>query len=159
MSDDNDKPKGPQPKWLTGDHHENSARSKKHEMRLSKQLGARRYSGSGNRIKSKYAELKINGKKPSDVLVGGTRSTKQHPPTDKGDFATPKIHFEHKFTRAKSITVQLDWLLKVKEGGVEKAKDPGLIVTFDRGVGVANEEWAFLPLSVVERLLKLGDRE
>jgi hypothetical protein len=131
--------KPPSPKWLEGDHHENSRQSKKHERRLAERLGGRRYAGSGNKRWSRHSR--------SDS-------------TDKGDIATPRFHFEHKFTRADSMSVKQEWLAKVEEGAKLRFKDPGLIVTFQDQYGHPEDEWVAMPLDVFERLMaKVGEAD
>ena len=128
-----DEQKGPSPKWLDGNQYENAGKAKKHENRLASRLGGKRYAGSGNRRWSKW--------------VGSSD-------TDKGDIATPEMHFEHKFTRDASISLKLEWLDKVKEGARKFHKDPGMIITFEDSHGKPKEEWAILPLTVFEQLIR-----
>ena len=132
--------KSPSPKWLDGDHHENSRQSKKHERRLAERLGGKRLSGSGNRAWSKNTRLGD----PKGFHVGRT---------DQGDIATPEFHFEHKFTRADSLSVKQSWLSKVSEGAKMHLKDPGLIITFQDQYGHPEDEWVAMPLEVYERLM------
>jgi len=137
----------PSPKWLKGDHHENSKVSKKHELRLAERLGGRRYAGSGNRP--------ISRKSYRPVLRGGrSRKTREVESTDCGDLATPIFHFEHKFTRDRSLSVKMDWLDKVEEGAKRKLKDPGLIITFQDQQGHVQKEYVAMPISVYERLMR-----
>lgn len=125
--------KSPSPKWLEGKHHSNTAISKGHETRITKKLGGKKYRGSGNRRWSRWS------------------STSE---TDKGDLATPEFHFEHKFTRDKSISLKLEWLDKVGEGARLRKKDPGLIITFHGGPAHAPEDWVMVRLEALEQLLK-----
>ena len=124
--------KPPSPKWLDGVHHENSRQSKKHERRLAERLGGKRYAGSGNRRWSNHSRSES---------------------TDKGDIATPTFHFEHKFTRADSLSVKQEWLKKVSDGAKMRFKDPGLIITFQDLQGHPEDEWVAMPLEVYERLM------
>ena len=124
---------GPSPRWLEGDNQDNARQSKKHERRLATRLGGKRYAGSGNRKWSNHAR--------SDN-------------TDKGDIATPKFHFEHKFTRAASMSIQKEWLEKVTDGSKLRMKDPGLIITFQDQQGQPLQEWVAMPLDVYERLMR-----
>lgn len=139
----------PSPKWLKGNNYENSKVSKKHENRLADRLGGRRYSGSGNRPisrKSYRKVLKDGSRKRTDI--------REVEATDNGDLATPKFHFEHKFTRNESLSVKLEWLDKVEIGARLKLKDPGLIVTFQDQQGHVLKEYVAMPLDVYERLMR-----
>lgn len=139
----------PSPKWLKGTNHENSKVSKKHENRLAARLGGQRYSGSGNRPISRKSYRK--------VLNDGSRrrlDLREVEDTDNGDLATPKFHFEHKFTRNESLSVKLEWLDKVEIGAKGKRKDPGLIITFQDQHGHVLKEYLAMPLTVYERLMR-----
>jgi hypothetical protein len=138
----------PSPNWLKGDHYSNSKQSKRHELRLAECLGGKRYSGSGNRRWSRYSRGNIPS---SGRKVPGKR---QSDDTEQGDVATPKFHFEHKFTRAQSMSVQLEWLDKVEEGAKRKLKDAGLIITFQDQQGRPIKEYVAVPLSVYLRLMQ-----
>lgn len=150
-------PRAPSPKWLEGSHHSNAPKAKAHENRLAKRLGGKRYNGSGNRIWKK-AETRSarTGEKPSAALW--TRAKPKERKTDNGDLATPKFHFEHKFTRDASMSVKREWLDKVREGAEQHMKTPGLIITFDNTApGSEHEEWAMVPLDVLERLIRKAE--
>lgn len=138
----------PSPKWLKGTNHENSKVSKKHELRLAERLGGRRYSGSGNRpvARKSYRKVLKDGRSRSDI-----REVEE---TDCGDLATPKFHFEHKFTRDQSLSVKLEWLDKVESGAKMKLKDPGLIITFQDQQGHVRKEYVAMPIDVYERLMR-----
>jgi hypothetical protein len=138
----------PSPKWLKGTNHENSKVSKKHENRLADRLGGKRYSGSGNRplVRKSYRKVLKDGRSRNDL--------REVEATDCGDLATPKFHFEHKFTRDQSLSVKLEWLDKVEEGAKLKLKDPGLIITFQDQQGHIRKEYVAMPISVYERLMR-----
>jgi hypothetical protein len=144
---------GPRPKWLEGDHHQNSRQSKGHELRLAKLLGGKRYAGSGNRKWSRYTRGRVHKVK---LKVPDTRYNED---TSQGDIATPKFHLEHKFTRASSMVVQLDWLAKVEEGAKRVMKDPGLIFTFQDSLGKPRYEYVAIPLEVFARLMRKLEAE
>ena len=129
---------GPKPKWMDGPNRENSRQSKRHELRLSERLGGKRYAGSGNRKWSRNARSEN---------------------TDKGDITTPTFHFEHKFTRADSLSLKREWLGKVREGAKLHMKDPGMIFTFQDDKGKPSEEWVAMPLDVYERLIRKASLE
>lgn len=74
--------------------------------------------------------------------------------TDGGDLATPKFHFEHKFTRDQSLSIKIEWLDKVEQGAKLKLKDPGLIITFQDQQGHVKKEYVAMPLTVYERLMR-----
>jgi len=143
-----DTKQGPSPKWLEGVHHQNSKQSKKHEYRLADRLGGKRYSGSGNRplARQRYRPVLKDGHPRTDIT--------EVEATDCGDLATPTFHFEHKFTRNKSLSVKMEWLEKVEQGAKLKLKDPGLIVTFQDNGGEPLKEWVAMPLVVYERLMR-----
>jgi hypothetical protein len=125
MSDD--EVRRPTPKYLDANYGKYK-RSKKHEERLGKRLGGRRIPRSG-----------------------GLPWSRSDPTTAGGDVSTPDFHLEHKRTDNASMSVSKEWLIKVREGARRVAKDPGLIVTFEKK-GSPLEEWVMLPLDVFERL-------
>jgi hypothetical protein len=49
--------------------------------------------------------------------------------------------------------VAKDWLTKVSEGARRVAKDPGVVLTFEKK-GQKPEDWVLIPLEILERLLK-----
>lgn len=138
----------PSPKWLQGTNHENAKIAKKHEYRLAERLGGKRYPGSGNRplVRKSYRKVLKGGRSRP-----GMREVES---TDNGDLATPKFHFEHKFTRNESLSVKLEWLDKVEQGAKLKMKDPGLIITFQDQQGHVQKEYVAMPLTVYERLMR-----
>lgn len=118
-------------------------RSKKHENRLSERLGGKRLPRSGGiSWSSKWDKSAV---------------TKSNMTLD-GDLGTPDFHFEHKRTEGKTLSVAKDWLTKVSEGARRVAKDPGVILTFEKK-GQKPEDWALIPLEVLERLLKQAKAE
>ncbi len=119
----------PQLKYLESNH-DRYKRSKKHEDRLGKRLGGRRLPRSGGLPWSKW-----------DKTTAG------------GDISAPDFHFEHKRTDCGSISIPKAWLAKVSEGARRVIKDPGIIITFEKK-GSPLEEWALVPLEVLERLMK-----
>jgi hypothetical protein len=140
INDDGKPGGGPEPKWLKGSNHDNARQAKKHETRLASRLGGFRYTASGSKQFSRYTNAAANPRE-----------------TDKGDIATPKFHFEHKFTRAKSLSLQLEWLVRVRDGAKIRLKDPGLIFTFQNQQGQVLEEWVSMPLDVFERLMSKSE--
>lgn len=148
-----DTEESPSPKWLKGTNFENSKISKKHELRLAQRLGGKRYSGSGNRplARKSYRKVLKDGRPRNDM--------REVESTDSGDLATPKFHFEHKFTRDQSLSVKLEWLDKVEYGAKLKLKDPGLIITFQDQEGHVKKEYVAMPLAVYERLLRKAERD
>lgn len=149
--EETDTNKGPRPKWLDGTNYENARQSKKHENRLAALLGGKRYSGSGNRplSRKRYRPVLRDGRSRRDI--------REVEATDCGDIATPTFHFEHKFTRDKSLSVKMEWLDKVEEGAKLKMKDPGLIITFQDTQGHPLKEYVAMPLSVYERLMRKAE--
>lgn len=109
--------------------------SKKHEDRLGKRLGGKRLPRSGGLAWSKW-----------DKTTAG------------GDISAPTLHLEHKRTVRESISIPRDWLKKVCEGARRVAKDPGVVITFEKK-GQKPEDWVLIPLEILEALLKLADKE
>ena len=105
-------------------------RSQKHETRLGKRMGGRRLPRSGGMPWSKW-----------DKTTAG------------GDVSTPDLHIEHKRTDCDSMSLKKDWLVKVSEGARRVAKDPAVIITFEKK-GSKPEDWILVPLEVLERLQK-----
>lgn len=138
----------PSPKWLKGVNHENSRVSKKHENRLAARLGGRRFGGSGNQpmVAKSYRKVLKGQRSRTDI--------REVEATVNGDLATPEFHFEHKFTRNQSMSIQLEWLEKVEQGARVARKDPGLIVTFQDQQGHVSKEYVAMPLDVYERLMR-----
>lgn len=133
MADD-EPVKRPVPKHLDANY-DKYRRSKRHETRLSKQLGGKRLPRSG-----------------------GLAWSKSDPTTAGGDITAPDFLFEHKRTINKSMSVPHEWLVKVSDGARRTGKDPGVILTFEKK-NTAPEDWALVPLAVLERLLKLAKAE
>ncbi len=131
----------PKPRWLTNPGHDKVQRSKKHEERLAKMLGGRRLPRSGGKKWS-----------PRWEKGGGT---------DNGDVTTPNFHLEHKRTDAASLSVKREWLDKVAYGARQRAKDPGVVITFETPTRLTSTpvEWILLPMSVFERLRSIAERQ
>ena len=126
----NDEPaRKPRPKYLD-DNHDRYKRSTKHEERLGKRLGGRRLPRSGGLAWSKWDKT-----------------------TACGDIAVPDFHMEHKRTERGSMSIPKEWMDKVSEGARRVAKDPGIIVTFEKK-NAPPVDWVMIPLEVFERLLK-----
>lgn len=120
------------PKWLGNTNKTRMKRSIKHETRLAKDLGGKRLAQSGGKLWSKQA--------------GETK-------TEGGDLTTAEFLFEHKRTEKGSLSVKREWLGKVREGARSKMKEPGLILTFERG-REPPDDWILIPKAVFEKLMK-----
>ena len=105
-------------------------RSKKHETRLGERLGGKRIPRSGGLSWSKW-----------DSTTAG------------GDISVPDFHIEHKRTETKSMSVQSEWLDKVKDGARRAGKDAALAITFEKK-GRSPDDWIMIPLEVFEILIK-----
>lgn len=68
----------------------------------------------------------------------------------------PEFHLEHKRTEKGSMAVKLDWLQKVSMAARCCSKEPGLIVTFEKGLQKP-EDWILIPLATFQRLLERND--
>ena len=139
----------PRPRWLDGDPGSNGRKAKKHENRVGQALGGKRL-GASNRHWTAWDKLK-----PKTSLRN--KGTYQPRTTDRGDAASPELLIEHKFTRNKSISLKMEWLEKVSLGSQQRKKDPCLVFTFD-SLLEAPKDWALVPLSVLQRLLKVGGK-
>lgn len=126
--------KKPEPKWLTpeGERSDRVKRSRKNELRIARRLGGKRIVASGARH-------------------WGTRDSE----TAKGDLATPEFHAEHKQTDAASMSLKLAWLQKVAQGARNVAKDPMLVITFEKTADHDQEDYVLLPLEVFERWMRV----
>lgn len=118
-------PKKPSPKW-TEPNYNKQKRSTKHEKRIATAFGGKRLPRSGGLPWSKW-----------DKTTAG------------GDVSSAKLHLEHKRTEAKSLIVQLEWLEKVSAAARRCAKDPGLVITFERKLKPP-EDWVLLPMRLVQ---------
>lgn len=128
MSDD------PKPKTFDPNYNR-SKKSQKHEKRLADGLGGRTLRQSGAAPVSKWAKK----------LGGGHVS-------EQGDFRTDDFLIEHKSTEKGSMSLKREWLNKVREGAERSARDPAVIITFDRGLQ-KHEDWVLLPRSVFDKLM------
>lgn len=156
-SEDSEAKRGPSPRWLDGKNvnRTNHKVSKAHEKRLAQRLGGKRYSGSGNKKWKTQGHRTADWHSNPEFSKKNTRrgETYGHEDTDCGDLVAGDFHYEHKFTRAASITLQRDWLEKVTEGATRHMKSPGLIITFQNNRNEPLTEWVALPLDTFERLL------
>jgi hypothetical protein len=152
MSDDETKHQRRKPrlKYLEDANHDRYRRSKKHELRLAEELGGRRLANSGGKLRSRWSKVgkvsnvSFRGEKPDDGFKNITLD---------GDFVNKKYHFEHKRTETKSIRVEREWLEKVSDGASARGTIPALVLTFEtKRLGVADSEWACIPLDVFKRL-------
>lgn len=96
-------------KWLEPQR-DGYRRSKKHELRLAKELGGRRLSNSGGARRSRWDTKRSQG----------------------GDLEVQDALVEHKYTSKKSIGLKLDWWVKVCDGAARIGKPPALMLTFVR---------------------------
>lgn len=89
----------------------------------------------------RYSELKT-ARRLSARLTANSGAGKV-----KGDFYLPDFHFEAKATEAKSISLKLDWLLKLVKTARDYARVPALTVTFITGDGrhKAGGAWVLIP--------------
>lgn len=73
----------------------------------------------------------------------------------KGDMATRKFRIENKSTKKNSLSIQLDWLLKIRQESLETGQTPALTFQFTQGNGdtVRNGAWAVVPEYVFAELL------
>jgi hypothetical protein len=137
----NDDPtyKKPSPRWLreSQDFSSKARKSKKHEIRVAKELGGKRLAASGAKRFSKWM--------PTSVTAGG-------------DLGTKDLLVEHKRAEpeTKSIGVKREWLQKVTEGAKRCMKDPAMVLTFEDSNGF-EQDWMLLPLSVAKRLMVLPE--
>lgn len=150
MSDETPSRRKPRLKWLEDENHDRYARSKKHELRLAKELNGRRLPNSGGKLRSKWSK----GLKVSNVSFRGEKLGEGFTNiTLDGDIANAKFHIEHKRTDLKSIRLEREWLEKVSDGARVNSKTPALIITFEtKRPGVENSEWACIPLELFKRL-------
>jgi hypothetical protein len=96
--------------WAEQPARDSYRQSKKHEMRLAKELGGRRLPNSGGARRSRWDPRRSQG---ADLI---------------SEFEV----VEHKFTRANSIRLHLDWWLKLCDGAARIGKPPALMLTFVR---------------------------
>lgn len=102
-------PKGVRLKYLLDPNHNKYQRSKRHELRLAKELGGRRLTNSGGAPRSRWDQRRSQG----------------------GDIESADFLFEHKRTVKDSIALKRDWLEKVRAGAARLEKTPALIITFE----------------------------
>lgn len=123
------------PKWLREDapYTRKVRKSKGHEERLAKELGAKRLPGSGNRPLSSWSA-------PCE--------------TAGGDLKSDSFLYEHKGVEkaTQSIGVTRARLQKVCEGAKKAMKIPAMLLTFEDAQG-HDSEWVLLPLSVAKSFL------
>jgi hypothetical protein len=124
-----DQPKRPRPK-VFDDNYNKYRRSKRHEDRIATALHGRRIPRSGGLAWSEW-----------DKKTAG------------GDIKSAEYLIEHKRTENASMSIKLDWLVKVREGAAAASKEPALAITFERGTQPP-EDWVAVPLSVFQRLTK-----
>jgi hypothetical protein len=108
-------------------------RSRANEKRFAEVLGGRVASGSGNRA------------------VGNTDKR-----TLGGDIKALEFLIEHKYTEKRSMSVKLDWLLKVEAGAQRIGKKHALGITFEEGEGRSRKDFMLIPLEVFEQLCRLS---
>ena len=149
----NDEPaKGRTLKYLD-DNHDRYARSKKHELRLAKELGGRRLPNSGGKLRSRYSKtLKV-----SDISFRG----ELHKPgfeniTLDGDIGSKDFHYEHKRTDNASISFKKEWWVKVAHGAAAAGTEPAVILTFETPFrpGQTPLDLVVISKAVFERLKK-----
>jgi hypothetical protein len=151
MSDEEGPPrKGVRLKWLEDPNHDRYRRSKKHELRLAKELGGRRLPNSGGKSRSKWAKVA----KVSNVSFRGEKLKEGFENvTLDGDIVNSKFHIEHKRTDLKGIRLEREWLDKVSDGARAHGTTPALIVTFEaKRPGEPDSEWALIPLDLFRRI-------
>lgn len=124
--------KKPRPRCFD-EGYDKQKRSKKHETRIAKAFGGRRLPRSGGLPWSKW-----------DKTSAG------------GDATTRSLHIEHKRTDKASISVKRDWLDKVSDAARRRAKDPALVVTFEKA-NSPPEDWVLIPMSLARRVLGVGE--
>lgn len=103
-------------------------KSRKDEERLAKEFGGKRLVQSGARARAK-----------DDSSTQGA------------DISTKSFWIEHKRTERESLSIKLSWLDKVSDGARAKAKDPMLLVTFDRKGH--SEDWVLVRKKTFLRLV------
>ncbi len=125
-------------KWLENPNHERARKSNRQERRVASRLGGRRIRNSG-----------------------GARWSKHDHSTDDGDVATPEFHIEQKSTSKKSMSIQREWLDKVREGARKFGKDPAVVLTFVSPNKPAQgpEDWILMPVEVAQRVLGYQDED
>lgn len=122
--------KGPPRPKVFDNNYGKYKRSKKHEERIGHALHGRRIPRSGGLSWSSW-DSKTAG---ADIRGSGFK-------------------IEHKRTERKSLSITLDWLLKVREGAAISMLEPALAFTFERGP-LKPEDWVAVPLDVFERLIR-----
>jgi hypothetical protein len=103
--------------------------------------------------RSKAHENRIAGKLGGSRLArsGGLPWSKHDSTTAGGDIKTKGWHLEHKRTEHDSMSIKKEWLHKVSAAARQRAKDPGLVVTFENKLA-APEDWVLIPMAVYQRL-------
>lgn len=129
-----DDPKFPRPK-VFDDNYGKYRRSKQHEDRIAGALHGRRIPRSGGLAWSGWDSKTANA-----------------------DIQARNFMIEHKRTVNASMSVKLDWLLKVREGASASGREPALAITFERGTRQP-EDWVAIPLEIFERLTRGGSDE
>lgn len=100
-------------RWVEEPARDSYRRSKKHELRLAKELGGRRLPNSGGARRSRWDAQRSQG---ADLI---------------GEFEV----VEHKHTTGSSISLKLEWWLKLCDGAARLGKPPALMLTFARKMG------------------------
>lgn len=72
----------------------------------------------------------------------------------KGDVVSKDYLIEAKTTRANSIAIHGKWLEKISFEARDASKQPCLIITFENLPPGVSQDWALLPMSLVQHLLK-----
>jgi hypothetical protein len=82
------------------------------------------------------------------------------PTTAGGDVKTQSLLIEHKRVepKTKSIRITREWLSKVSAGAKRSMKIPSMVITFEQSEGHA-QDWALIPLELLERLVKILESE
>lgn len=96
--------------WLEQPARDSYLQSKEQEVRLAKELGGRRLPNSGGARRSRWDAQRSQG----------------------ADLVSEFEAVEHKFTAKKSISLKLDWWLKLLDGAARMGKPPALMLTFLR---------------------------
>ena len=75
----------------------------------------------------------------------------------KSDMILPDYRIEAKSTQANSITIKLEYLVKITEESLNSNKVPALTVSFTDAVGKPKRfgDWVMIPISHYEEIVEL----
>lgn len=78
----------------------------------------------------------------------------------KSDMYTPEYRLEAKSTQNASMSIKLEWLVKITEEALNTNKVPALTVSFTDGVGRPRRfgDWVMIPLSHYEEIKSIYEQ-